>query len=474
MSFVALLGALVLGVPAIAGAGETGAPPPPGSTFQGTAPRVEVDLTALAPDAEGGIRLRGTVAVECNEKDDERTPAGLEDQVTGRVASDGTFDIRERVAGPAEGIQSFGRVRLRGTFTDSGLDATIRYELTETDDTDEVIDECEVGPVPVDFVAGPIDPGIALVQATIPVVKAANPHYLAATATSPTDVFVAVRKSEFNRDEVTTLLLRIDPETNEVVRRRTVDEDLWGLVSVDDRLFGIDVVGGDVVPIDPQTLEPDDPIEVAEAGEGGELRSDDAALWPHATAVDGALWVSASRDGEIVRIDPDTGEVQGRVEVERHPTDLATGPAGLYAETHASGEGVIVRVDPGTMQVEASSPPRPSLDGIVADAAQVVTTDYDPDSEVSAIVQLDPLTLVPTLSREGDPPELLIAAPPGIWGLQYEDPDDEVVALDEGLTEVARVVRIDTGDNEDQASSGFGSVWVYDEGLRLLYRLEAA
>jgi hypothetical protein len=475
---VAILCTLVLGIASFVGAGtaaagEIGEPPPPGSTFQGTAPQVRVDLTVLAPGPDGAAQLRGTVAVECEQHGDT-TRAGLEDRITGRVAADGTFDIAQRVSGPAEGIQSFGKVRLRGSFTDTGLDATIRYELTETDDTDEVIDECQVGPVPLETVTGPVDPGIALMQATIPIVKRSDDHYQAATATSTTAVFVAVRESEFSLDDLTTVLLRIDPETNEIVRRRTVDEDLWGLVTVDDRLFGIDVVGGNVVPIDPKTLETEEPIEVADEGDDGELRSEDAALWPRAAAVDGALWVSAASDREIVRIDPDAGTVEGRVDVERHPTNLAAGPAGLYAETH-DDDGAVVRVDPGTMTLAATSTPRRSLDGVVADATQVLTTDYDPDTEASAVVQLDPDTLASTFSREFDPaPDLLIAAPPGSWGLQYERSDDVIVALDSGLSEVARVLSIGLDDNETQASSGFGSVWIYDEGLRLLYRLASS
>ncbi len=471
VTVVTLAVGLMVGTPVVAGAGETAGAPDAGSTFQGTAPRVSVDLTVLAPDSDGGAQVRALVAIECPD-DGDGTPAGLEDVVGGRVAPDGTFAISARVSGPAEGLQSFGNVRLRGTFTDTGLDATIRYELTETDDADEVIDECEAGPVPVDFETGPVDPGLALVQAAIPLVKPANPHYLAATATTGTDVVVAIRTSEFS-DDRTTLLLRIDPETNEIVRRRTVDDDLWGLVAVDDRLFGIDVVDGDVVPIDPSSLETDDAIDVAEDGDPGELRADSAALWPRGAALDGALWVSASRDREILRIDPERGEVDGRVDVERSPTNLAAGPAGLYAETEGDG-GNIVRVDPTTMQVAASSTPRPSIDGVVADDSQVLTTDYDPDSEVSTVVALDPSTLEPTSSREYDPaPELVIAAPPGSWGLQYERPVDVIVALGPDLAEVARVVAIEPGDGETQAAAGFGAVWIYDEGLRLLYRISS-
>jgi len=457
----------MLGVPTVASAGEVGAAPAAGSTFRATAKLATVELTALAPDAKGRIQLRGTVAVECGTK---RLSAGLEDVISGRVARDGTFDIDTKVIGPAEGIQTRGTVRLRGAFTDTGATATISYDLTETNDEDEVIDECSRGPISLDVVAGPVDPGVALVAAAIPTVKASDRHYQGAVATSSSHVFVAIRKSEFDPGRLTTVLLRIDPTSNEIERRRTVGHDLWALATVGDDLFGIDANGGTVVPIDTDTLRAEAPVEVARATESSQPNRSDTPLWPSAVAVDGALWLSASRDREIVRFDPSTATVAGRISVERHPTALAAGPAGLYAATYGEtvdfeNDGAVIRIDPATMSVAATAAGFTSLDTVVADDAQVVAANQDPDS--SRIVQLDPVTLGVVLTREGSHPSLVVAAPPGIWG--YDGPGT-IVALDRGLADVAAVIEVDLG-TVTVAAPGFDAIWVYDETLRLVYRI---
>ncbi len=460
--------ALTLGTPGVASAGETGAPPAAGSTFRATAELVTVKLTALAPDAKGGIQLRGTVAVACGRR---RLAAGLEEAVSGRVARDGTYDIDATLVGPAEGIQTRGTVRLRGAFTDAGATAKINYDLTETDDRDEVIDECSRGPIPLDVAAGPVDPGVALVTAAIPVVKESDPHYQGATATSSSHVFVAIRKSEFDLDRLTTVLVRIDPTNNRIEKRRTVDHDLWALATVGDELFGIDANGGNVVPIDAGTLRAGAPVNIARGTDGGQLVRDHAPLWPSAVGADGALWLSASQDREIVRFDPTAGKVAGRIPLERTPTELAAGPAGVYAATFGETEnfkndGAVVRVDPATMSVAATADGFTSLDTVVADETQVVAANQDPDS--SRIVQLDPSTLAVVLARDGTHPGLLAAAPPGIWG--DDGPTGKIVGLDRTLTDAASVIEVDTGTVK-AAPPGFDAIWIYDEELRLVYRI---
>lgn len=457
----------MLGVPTVASAGELGAAPAAGSTFRAATKLATVELTALAPDAKGGIQLRGTVAVECGTK---RLSAGLEDVISGRVARDGTYDIDAEVIGPAEGIQTRGTVRLRGAFTDVGATVKLSYELTETNDEDEVIDECSRGPIPLDLAAGPVDPGVALVEAAIPTVKPSDRHYQGVVATSSTHVFVAIRTSEFDPDRLTTVLLRIDPTSNEVEKRRTINHDLWALATVDDDLFGIDANGGAVVPIDTETLRVRKSVEIARAVESTQLDRSDTPLWPSAVEVDGSLWLSASRDREIVRFDPSTGTVEERIPLERNPTDLAAGPAGVYAATYGEtvdfeNDGAVIRIDPSTMSVAATAAGFTSLDTVVADDAQVVAANQDPDS--SRIVQLDPVTLEVVVTRDGSHPSLVVAAPPGVWGY---DSSGTIVALDRALTDSAAVIEVDIG-TVTGAAPGFDAIWIYDETLRLVYRI---
>ncbi len=392
--------------------------------------------------------------------------------MSGRVARDGTYDIDATLVGPAEGIQTRGTVHLRGAFTDSGATAKISYDLTQTDDEDEVIDECSLGPIPLDVAAGPVDPGVALVAAVIPVIKESDSHYQGATATTSSHVFVAIRKSEFDLDQLTTVLVRIDPTNNRIVQRRTVDHDLWALATVGDELFGIDANGGNVVPIDADTLRAGNPVSIARGTESGALDRDETPLWPSAVGVDGALWLSASRDREIVRFDPASGKVVGRISLERNPTELAAGPAGVYAATSRKGpelgigDDAVVRVDPMTMSVAATADGFTNLDTVVADDTMVVAANEHPDS--SRIAQLDPTTLAVVLARNGSHPSLLSAAPPGVWG--YEGSSGELVALDRTLTDAATVIKVDTG-TVMAAPPGFDAIWIYDEELRLVYRI---
>ena len=89
--------------------------------------------------------------------------------------------------------------------------------------------------------------------------------------------------------------------------------------------------------IDPQTLEPiGDPLPVSDHMSVGLAYGD------------GMLWASASDDGELVRIDPGTGQT-ARVKVGRFPVGIALAGGSVWVANRESG--TVSRVNPQTMQV---------------------------------------------------------------------------------------------------------------------------
>jgi hypothetical protein len=149
---------------------------------------------------------------------------------------------------------------------------------------------------------------------------------------------------------------RIDPTTNSVTDEVEINEAIdvavgGGAVWVLGRDPGI---GPAVFRIDPARRE------VAET-----IPLDCGRCFPtQIVATDGAVWLTVSTDypdsGEVLRVDPATNEVSGRLSLPGDPRDLVVGEGALwvYSLTHFAGGGVsggtIYRVDPETVQVAAT------------------------------------------------------------------------------------------------------------------------
>jgi hypothetical protein len=73
-------------------------------------------------------------------------------------------------------------------------------------------------------------------------------------------------------------------------------------------------------------------------------------LWADLTVADRAVWASIPVDGAIVRLDPMTGEENGRIRVGRAPWTLAAGAGAVWAAIRE--DGTVARYDIASDQIE--------------------------------------------------------------------------------------------------------------------------
>ena len=182
-------------------------------------------------------------------------------------------------------------------------------------------------------------------------------------------------------DQEEPAILRIDPATNEIIASVPLPgQRCQGFTVSDDAVWAC--VTGGVVRIDPETnaITDEVPFETAQVwsrlafGAGSVwaigaadgvpnqlVRIDPAAMT--ATAIPlghggtslaygfDAVWVSASQDGLVLRIDPDTEEVTEHATGLERPMTIVAGPDSLWAtlfgsEDAAPDEPTVVRIDP--------------------------------------------------------------------------------------------------------------------------------
>jgi DNA-binding beta-propeller fold protein YncE len=128
-------------------------------------------------------------------------------------------------------------------------------------------------------------------------------------------------------------LTEIDPGTNEVISTRRMPEGPCGMLELGGTLW-IETNSGVIVRFDPQRHEVIDRIR-APGGVFG------------LTSTPSGLWAVAGEEEQILEIDPDSGEILARIDVD--------GPLGGFVfareQLWVSAAGTIVRIDPRTRTV---------------------------------------------------------------------------------------------------------------------------
>jgi streptogramin lyase len=178
-------------------------------------------------------------------------------------------------------------------------------------------------------------------------------------------------------------LYRVDPVTNEAVNVLRTDS-LFRVEAGHGALWVSDGQSGQVLRVDPRTAQTVAEIDMP-AGPVTRL-----AVSPE------AVWVSAVSN--LVRIDPDTNRVVGRVRSEETFGDVAFGEGVLWAIAGANARGAVWRIDPSDGTVEQKTPlPNPGFwnELEVATGAVWVTSSPTVDRNGEALVHLhriDPST----------------------------------------------------------------------------------
>lgn len=275
--------------------------------------------------------------------------------------------------------------------------------------------------------------GLELIQAMVPIRPSRTANVVGTgVVTGPDAVYVTVSQLV---DEQRRRVVRIDPRTNTVAWERTPD-------------------------LDPATGQPVARIPVGPYDFGG------------VAATEGAVWVSGtaragSNAGTIQRVDPTTSTVTATIPVRGfEPTELATGPQGVYALGLRRGQGGVnvgggvARIDPATTAVAASADIGVDQD-ITVSAADV----WAAGGGAEDVLRLDPVTLDVT-GRISQDAFAIVTAPPGLWAVS-----DGLVAFDRMA--LAPAVGVPLVRTDAHLAGGFGSVWVLDIELGVVTRVRA-
>lgn len=171
----------------------------------------------------------------------------------------------------------------------------------------------------------------------------------------------------------------VDPSTGAVVAGAAIapGESAALLARDDGTWVPLHGTGGGLVRLDPASLQeadrvalpesafaitegPDDVLWVAgldrrafavDSRTASLVRSIDVGPAPRGiTAGAGSIWVTSRDGGEVVRLDPDTGDVEARIDVQGAPWPIAFGGGRVWT---ATADGRAVQIDPATNAVVA-------------------------------------------------------------------------------------------------------------------------
>ncbi len=469
MACAVLGGMLGVGAPAGAGTDDTAADgrggPEHGVTYSGRMQGLRTKLTAIAPTADGEMTLVVEFRLECGSL---RGNDAIKKQRTVYVGTDGSYSADVKTSDIYGGVRKVA-IHLRGRFTgDATTTARVSYDILDEDDDGTNRSACkESGKV--ELRAGRASAGLQRVDVAIPLEPDDSSYRMQTMAPTGDAVFLAFLDAPSGDS---TELFRIDTSTNEVVAHNTVPVDLDALIVSGPSLFGIDKYLGALIPVDPTTLVAGAPIQVVAPYEDTD---EEVPLSPDGATIDGILWLSATRDRELVRVDPATGAVVGRVPVDAYPGRIVASATSLYVETQttpawSSGTSpetnVMRRIDPASGQVLAtSSPYRDDSIGAsqASDEGVAMSVDLAGRTEPSELIALDPVTLEVRATAPFQYP--VAAAAPGYW----TDRASTLHALGPDLAHAFDVPYVIS--KHGPVDAGVNTIWVYNDARKFVYRI---
>jgi sugar lactone lactonase YvrE len=185
-----------------------------------------------------------------------------------------------------------------------------------------------------------------------------------------------------------------------------------------------------------------------------------------AVAAEGSLWV-ADFTGRVLRVDPASGRVTGRIAVPGHPQAIAAGPSGVWVASPGLGEkaqSVVTRIDPHSARVVDRLPVSGHVDAIAVGAGGVWVIDKDRG----------------TLDRIGDGAArlpfrragTLVASAERLWALGH---DGTVITVDGDSPAVGRPapsVAVGHGPAENTIVPDAAGVWIAARGSDEVVRIE--
>lgn len=254
----------------------------------------------------------------------------------------------------------------------------------------------------------------------------------------------------------TNVLERIDPATNAVVDRLTVDTGPCGIaIGSDGRIWIAALGAGTVVAVDPATLEITNRVE--DVG---------PQLWDLKAGFD-SIWVTDRNAKAVLRIDPATAEIQATIAVGSRPSGLAVMPEGVWVSDDIDGK--VRRIDPATNAVAATTDIAGAPVWFADDGASSLLIAAQ---GAQAVVVLDPGSGAAGTSIGGWSQPL----DGTVVGSQAWIPEGSgrrvgVVDLAGGATAEPVRYALDGAVNPFVAEPAFGDVWVLDFGGTVIWRI---
>jgi serine/threonine protein kinase/streptogramin lyase len=179
-----------------------------------------------------------------------------------------------------------------------------------------------------------VDPGTGAVETTIPNPPGVAPGWVVFAAH---DVWAGYTNNATN---VSTEVARVDPATDEIIKRISLRYS-----SPAPSVVALAAAGGfvwasnglpSITRIDPATNHTAGTIDLP----GTPLDMDTAS---------GSLWIIYSDVDELTRVDPRTGRILAHIPLQNSATALATGPEAVWVISNV--EGIATEVDPTTTEV---------------------------------------------------------------------------------------------------------------------------
>ena len=270
----------------------------------------------------------------------------------------------------------------------------------------------------------------------------------------------------------TDSIQRIDPKTNKLVATISAPVGLGALAVAGGSVWAASDEKSTISRIDPEQNAVVQKIQ----GLGNPTKIAYAA---------GSLWVLNAQDGIVTRLDPATGAVTGTVVLPpgtQNPKNSPfTGNAGGVWLAWSTRDGNVVRIDPqsGVARPVQIGPARVTVIQDLAPVGAATLWVYgqnprDPSGQTSAVLEVDPRKA--DLSRPHVVPlpaltyGALAADAEGVW---FTD-----VSTDLAFRADARTRRIDrrilVGDFPTSIAVGLGSVWVSNYGDSTVSRIDPA
>lgn len=179
-------------------------------------------------------------------------------------------------------------------------------------------------------------------------------------------------------------------------------------------------------------------------------------------AVDGAIWLAV--DDGLARVDPETGNTS----ITKLSSGAFPGSGGpLWAALYETGD--LVRIDPASGEVlRTVAHPAGRTEGppVAAGFDSVWVGDWASDR----LYRLDATSGAVQAEIAATQPTRLLVTADAVWHTSYDG--GVVERIDPATNDV--VYRAELGGNINGIAEGFGAIWVTDTGNGLLYRIDPA